>query len=186
MAPASRWCQRARWPSIEAASLSLPCPPGFPSLPCPLTEIPPEAALSPLQVPDPWSGHQSLNATAALSHAHRGMLDIASRPVVKSPSVSSSHTASLGSMGQVGSDRNSAMQCIKGFFADDKTMTGRTYHLLLCPCTCMLLWGSRRPQHQCGIWNQHIGAKTTRKGNPSERSIPASWLPMELLARPRC
>lgn len=78
------------------------------------------------------------------------------------------------------------MQCIKGFFADDKTMTGRTHHLLLCPHTWMLLWGSRGPQHQCGIWNQHTWAKTTREGNLTERSVPASWLPMELLARPRC
>lgn len=78
---------------------------------------------------------------------------------------SSSHTASLGGMGQVGSDRNSAMQCIKGFFADDKTMAGRTYNLLLCPCTCMLLWDSRGPQHQCDIWNQHTGQR------PPERAI---------------
>lgn len=92
LAPASRWCQRPRWPYREAASLSLPRLPGFPSLPCPLTEMPPEAALSPLQVPDPWSGHQSLNATAAWSHTHRGMLDIASRPVVQSPSVNQVHT----------------------------------------------------------------------------------------------
>lgn len=71
------------------------------------------------------------------------------------------------------------MQCIKGSFADNKAMTGMTYHLPVCPPTHLPLCDSKGPQYQRGIWSQHTGLKITREGNLFERAqlgLPAGCL----------
>lgn len=107
-------------------------------------------------------------------------LEIASNPTALVSLCEIKFTANPSSRDWVGSVKSGVVQCIKGYFIDDKNHD-MTYHLLLCPPICLIPWDSRGPQQQCGIWNQHTGAKTTKEDNLKrlQFSLPAGhpWSP---------